>query len=1005
MALLASALVGWQIRSSALERQAALQRQTEQFVRAMEAHVMYAIQFVDLSLIGYANAIKVLPPEQSRSPETLNAMLSSHGSSFTHDFWITILDARGKAVATSTDLAVAGTDYSDRDYFQAHKNGVIQGLFIGGPGLGRVSGQKLFFLSRRIESANGEFLGVIVAPLDATRFATVFENSRIAQDVSIALVHKNGRVIARAPNFDTAFNFDLSKTILFESLAKSPSGSYRTVSKIDKLPRIFSYRSMDKLPLVVAVGSSDLDAVWFSGPAFMVGVPGLALLLVLMVVSGHFALRSYAKVEEREARYRQLYVSSRDTEEKLSASEQRLRLIADNLPIVITYVDRDERYTFTNQRFEQAFDLLPGTALGLDVAQVIGRNAYALSEPYLRKALAGEIVSFERPLTTRAGERWDAITYVPDVGADGQVRGLIVMAENITERRAGEESMKLAALMYENSSEGMMVTDFDGLILSVNPAFSRISGYSEEEVKGHWAYELTSGRQDYEFFHKMRHAIIHTGQWEGEVWHQNKHGEHYLVSLRFNAVFDKHGVAYRRVALFSDITKKKANEELIWKQANFDALTGLPNRRMFQERLRQEMRKSDRAHLPMALVFIDLDGFKEVNDTLGHDTGDILLKDVARRLLQSVRSTDTVARLGGDEFTVILGELRDPADVLRIAQDILKASATPFQLGNEVVHISASIGITLYPDDAHDAETLVKNADQAMYAAKQQGRDRFNYFAPFMQEASRARVALANELRDALCGDQLRVLFQPIVELDSGRIRKAEALVRWQHPTRGLLGPADFITIAEHTGAIVGIGDWVFRQAARHAKRMQQLHDPDFQVAVNNSAWQFREGGSNFGEWLDFLDEIQLHPRSVIIEVKESLLLEANHEVGRKLQALHEAEIQLSLDDFGTGYCSVAFLKRYNLDFLKIDPAFFTNLADGADGGAICAAMVGLAHKMGIQIIAEGLETAANMRTLRDAGCDFGQGYLFSRPLSGEELASLMGSVDKSMDIHRTACE
>ncbi len=1002
MALLATTLVAWQIHASTMERQAGLQRQTQHFVRAMEAHVKYAIQFVDLSLIGYANAIKVLPPDKATSPATLRALLSSSSDAFNHDFWITFIDAQGKAIATTSQFPVSGIDYSDRDYFIALKNGSTQGLFVGGPSLGKVSRQKLFYLARRVDGPDGQFLGVLTAPLDATRFAQVFENARIAQDVTIALIHRNGKVIARAPNFDTAFNTDLSGTMLFQSLAQSPAGSYQVFSKIDHLPRIFSYRAMDNLPLVVAVGSTDLDALWFSGPAFAVGSSGLALLLVLMVLSSHFALKSYAKVEDREARYRLLYASSREMEEKFAASEARLRLIADNLPALVTSVDSQLRYTFTNRRFEEVFNLPPGGALGRTVRDIIGEDAYALSARYLQRALLGESVHFERPLRPPDGAlRWDAITYVPDFGPDKQVRGLFVMAENITDRRKNDESMKLAALMYQNSSEGMMVTDADGLILSVNPAFTRISGYTEAEVVGHWAYELTSGRQDYEFFRQMRNAIRNTGQWEGEVWQQNKQGEHYLAALRFDAVFDQNGEAYRRVALFSDITRKKASEELIWKQANFDALTGLPNRRMFGERLRQEMKKSDRTQWPMALVFIDLDGFKEVNDTLGHDMGDVLLKAVAERLGHCVRGSDTVARLGGDEFTVILSELSDPPDVLRIAQEILKTMAAPFPLGAETAHISASLGISFYPDDARDADTLLKNADQAMYVAKQQGRNRFNYFAPFMQEATRARMALASDIRDALASSQFDVLYQPIVQLSTGRVVKAEALVRWQHPTRGLLCPSEFIAVAEHTGAMAGLGDWVFRQAAQTARDLQLSHDPHFQVSFNVALSQLRDGG-HVAHWLEHLAQLQLAPASLIVEVTENLLLEADPAVAHTLRALHDAGMALALDDFGAGYGAVAFLKRYAPDFLKIDLAY---MMENDTDASLCHAVIALAHTLGIEVIAESVEHQRQQALLQAAGCDFGQGYALASPMTRAELEVMLDTVDKSSYIHRTACE
>lgn len=736
--------------------------------------------------------------------------------------------------------------------------------------------------------------------------------------------------------------------------------------------------------LGIGVIASQMHAAYFEREQGF----GLGVLLILLLAACHFALRSYSKLEERELRYRQLYATSRETEEKLHVSEQRLRLVTDNLPVQIAYICTDQRYRFTNRVFNKIYEV--DNAAGKTVAEIIGAEGYAQSRDHLKLSLAGENVYFERSFRNKQGERTEGVTYIPDRDEDGKVEGLFLMVEDITLRKKGEESMKLAALMYENSTEGMMVMDITGVILSVNPAFSGISGYLEHEVVGRQAYELTTEGKKPRVLNRIRHAIYHTGEWAGEIWHRHKSGDHYLVSLRFNTVFDENGKAYRLVALFSDITKKKASEELIWRQANFDALTGLPNRRMFHERLQLEMKKTERSQLPMALVFIDLDHFKEINDTLGHDNGDILLKEVAVRLLHCVRSTDIVSRLGGDEFTVILSELKNAGDVARIAQQILKKMAEPFVLNQEIAQISSSIGITLYPDDGVDADTLLKNADQAMYAAKQQGRNRFNYFAPFMQEATRVRMALSNELRDAVHRDELRILFQPIVDLSTGKISKAEALVRWQHPVRGLLSPSDFIAIAENSGMIVSIGDWVFQQAALQAKRMQQLGFEDFQICVNKSAWQFRDDGSNYQQWLDLLDELDMQPNSIVIEITENLLLDPTHAVKEKILAFQHAHMQVSLDDFGTGYCSVAFLKRFNIDYIKIDPTFVSNLAGGADGITLCSAIVAMAHKLGIKVIAEGIETRQQMAALRLVGCDFGQGYFFSRPVLGPELEKTM---------------
>lgn len=968
LALLATAVVAWQLFSSARDREQAIRQQTQHYARAIEAQVLSTIQLSDIALLGFANAIKVAP----YTPETIDGLLSSRGATFGSSFWITFIDPNGFAIASSRDIPVKGISYKDRDYFQAQlKPG--NSLYIGEPTRGRISKSRLFFLSRRVENAKGNFLGVIVAPVDASTLAETFENSRFGDDVAITLFHTSGKVVARAPLFKETFNRDISNSSVYQSSLLSPTGTVESVSPIDNKSRIASYRKLPNLPLVVAVGSSNVGLALISQRHFIIAGLALFLIFMLIAVATIYALHSFAAAEERERRFHALYVTSTETEKKLAKSEQRLRLIADNLPIVIAYIGRDEVYTFKNRRFAEIY------GNGDELQQVLPPALYAETRPYLERAFSGETVYFERHIQRNEKECCDAITYVPDRDENGNVIGLFVMAEDISERKKHEESSKLATLMYENASEGMMVTDADGRILSVNAAFSQISGYPANEVIGHLAYELTSSQQEIKLFSRMRQTITHTGYWEGEIWHQHKNGDHYLVSLRFNTVFDDKGNALRHVALFSDITKKKATEEAIWKQANFDTLTSLPNRRMFNDRLRQEMKKSARDIAPMALIFIDLDGFKAVNDNLGHDFGDILLKQVAERLLQCVRNTDTVARLGGDEFTVILSELKDPGDVVRIVQDILHSLARPFQLKHEIAEISGSVGIALFPDDANDAETLIKCADQAMYQAKQQGRNRFNYFAPFMQEVSQLRIELCNELRNALKNKELRLLFQPIRELATGKVQMAEALIRWQHPQRGLLKPAEFIGVAENTGVIESIGEWVFQEAAMQAANFGE----GFQVCVNKSSWQFRHEAVGVEHWLALLREQALPPRSIIIEVTESLLLEGNREVIERIQSLRDANMQISLDDFGHGYSSLNFLKRFRIDYLKLDTSLTENQA-------LCEAIVSMAHKLGIKVIAEKIENEEQLRILMAAGCDFGQGFLFGEPISAQNLHRLL---------------
>jgi len=557
------------------------------------------------------------------------------------------------------------------------------------------------------------------------------------------------------------------------------------------------------------------------------------------------------------------------------------------------------------------------------------------------------------------------------------------------DRSRSNEELQLASLVYQNSSEAMAVTDAQGMIINVNPAFTALTGYTLDEVIGKNHNILNSARQGEQFYQAMWQAINSSGHWKGEIWNRRKNGEIFAEQLTINTIFSADGLPQRRVALFSDITQKKQSEELIWTQANFDPLTGLPNRRMFHDRLDQEIKKAHRTGLQVALILLDLDRFKEVNDTLGHDMGDLLLKDASQRLLHCVRDSDTVARLGGDEFTVILGELDDAEDAERVVKNILQRLAEPFQLKSKVAYISASIGITLYPKDAERIDTLIKNADQAMYAAKHQGRNRYCYFTPSMQEAALARMLIADDLRHALEANQFEVYYQPVVELGSGAIHKAEALIRWQHPTRGMVSPSEFVHIAEDIGLIAEIGTWVFKQAAGQVKQWRARYHPDFQISVNKSPMQFYDDQSH-GTWLEYLQTLELPGQSIVAEITEGLLLDASNVVKDQLLAFRDAGIQVSLDDFGTGYSSLAYLKKFDIDYLKIDQSFVGNLSPNSSDKILCEAIIVMAHKLGMKVIAEGIETEQQRQLLLEAECDYGQGYLFSKALPADAFEELL---------------
>jgi diguanylate cyclase (GGDEF)-like protein len=445
--------------------------------------------------------------------------------------------------------------------------------------------------------------------------------------------------------------------------------------------------------------------------------------------------------------------------------------------------------------------------------------------------------------------------------------------------------------------------------------------------------------------------------------------------------------ARRLFVLLLELSDAHAEAE---SQAFTDQLTGLPNRRMFNDRLGHEIMRARRSRCSVVVLFIDLDSFKEVNDSLGHHMGDILLSKTAQRLCDSVRDTDLVVRLGGDEFSVALCGLEDVTFAERIAEEILKVVSAPFILNGKNVYVTASVGIALYPKDGDTAADLLTRADQAMYAAKGAGKNTWKYFSPNMQEESRRRMRIIAEIREALACDQFLLYYQPIVDLKTSTVYKAEALIRWQHPARGLVGPNEFIPVIETTEMILELGDWVFAQAVMQVAQWRSSIHPEFQISINKSPAQFRNPRSSIAHWSNQLSALGLPGNCIAIEITEGLLLEASDTVKTKLLQISETGFQLSLDDFGTGYSSLAYLNRFDIDYIKIDRSFVTEMEDNPSQRALCEAVIAMAHKLGLKVVAEGIETRAQLDLLTGFGCDYGQGYFFSRPVPAEEFIRII---------------
>ena len=573
-----------------------------------------------------------------------------------------------------------------------------------------------------------------------------------------------------------------------------------------------------------------------------------------------------------------------------------------------------------------------------------------------------------------------------------QPEHIVAVFDVITERKKADTALRIAAAAFD-VQEGIVITDADERILRVNQAFLEMTGFSAAELIGKTPRLFKSGRHDAAFYAGMWEALRQTGLWQGEIWDRRKNGEIFPKWLSIKAVKAADDAVTHYVATHTDITERKAAEEQIRNLAFYDPLTELPNRRLFMDRLHQALTASIRNGREGALLFLDLDKFKVLNDTLGHDKGDLLLQEVALRLSTCIRETDTVARLGGDEFIILLGDLSDSpeeaaAQAKTVGEKIVAAISLPYRLAGHDCRSTPSVGITLFGDKRGNIDELLKQADIAMYQAKAAGRGTLRFFDPDLQAAVLAHSAMVDELRLGISAGQFSLFYQP--QIEKGRIVGAEALIRWHHPQRGLVAPADFIPLAEETGLILPLGHWVLETACAQifvwAGRKQMA---DLTVAVNVSAHQLRQ--ANFVEdVLSVVDRTNADPRKLKLELTESMLVDNIEDVIIKMNTLKSHGIRFSLDDFGTGYSSLSYLKRLPLGQLKIDRSFVMDVLTNGNDAAIAQTIVALGQTLGMKVIAEGVETEAQRDFLSAHGCHAYQGYLFSRPLPIEEFEGLL---------------
>ncbi|MDX8383227.1 MAG: EAL domain-containing protein [Ghiorsea sp.] len=563
------------------------------------------------------------------------------------------------------------------------------------------------------------------------------------------------------------------------------------------------------------------------------------------------------------------------------------------------------------------------------------------------------------------------------------------MQDEIKQRKSLMRQLQLSSTIFNTSSEGIIVTDERVMIQAVNPAFESITGYSSAEIIGKNPNTLQSGLQDDDFYKIMWFAIKKVGYWEGEVRNRRKNGEIYPEWLRISKVLNDDGKITNYIGTFSDISSHASAKQKLYYLAHYDALTELPNRVLFQETLKHEISNAQRNNTKLALFFLDLDRFKVINDTLGHSAGDKLLQEVSGRLLECMRDNDMLSRQGGDEFTGIILGLNKAEEAAIVAEKMIKVMEQPVLIQGEELYVTASIGISIYPDDTNSQETLLKYADSAMYRAKDKGRNTYTYYQEDTKKLSSKRFDMEAKLRKAMDNDEFELHYQPKYDTVHGHITGMEALIRWNQPELGRVGPFDFIPIAEETGLIVPIGEWVLNEACRQNKAWQDAGFPGMRVAVNLSSRQFNDG--NMLEMVNnIISKHTLDFKYLELELTESMIMQDADATINILKALHGCGIQLSIDDFGTGYSSLSYLKKFPITKLKLDRSFIMGLPEDKDDAKIVAAMISLAHGLDLTVIAEGVETREQLAWLEQAGCNEIQGYFFNAPMSASDFTTLL---------------
>jgi len=931
-------------------------------------------------LAGGLPATALDPDQAARQRRAIDAELDTRAAHFPELAGLRVFAADGALLyASARERHKETAHVEDREFFRALRDEPALARAYSDAFVPRSIGTRAFAVAYPLRDGRGGFRGIIVALIDLEYFQALLDRLDIGPRGLVSI--RRGaemRLLLRRPVLASELNRPLlpDNPIRRSVAAGDREALLRFAAQTDQIRRIFHTRTLASHPFSVQVAIAEADALadWHER-ASLIGMASL-LLFGLMAAT----LWRLARSEQREA----AMIAG------LEASARRFRSLFHEAPMGHA-LNRlaDGRFVEINIAFAEMtgygraelerlsyWDLTPPKyateeARQLEILRRTGRYG-PYEKEYLRKD--------GMPIDVRlSGTLYE--------GEDGE-KLILSVVEDISGRKRAEAQLRLMASIFEHSGEAILISDRDNRIVAVNPAFTRLTGYAAAEVIGRNPSLLASGRTTPEEYAQMWRALREHGVWHGEVWDRRKDGGTYPKWLTISTLKNADGELTHYIGSFTDISERKTAEERIRHLAHHDPLTGLSNRFHLQGRLEQALATARRDGRRLAVIFLDLDRFKIINDTLGHQVGDHLLIAVAHRLRACVRDSDIVARLGGDEFVVVLTDV-DGATARQVADKILRSLANAHSVGAHRLHATPSLGIAMFPADGENVETLMKNADTAMYHAKTTGRNNAQFFTAAMNEAASARLALETSLRRAVERAEFELHYQPQVELASGRVVGVEALVRWRHPERGLVSPLTFIPLAEETGLIAPLGEWVLDQALRQLAAWRAAGSDGLRMAVNLSAHQLRDPSFAAGvaaalarhrvpaEWLE-------------LEITESVAMADPRATIELLEELRRMGVDLAIDDFGTGYSSLSYLKLLPIQRLKLDRSFVMDIERDPNDAAICSATIALAHSLGLGVVAEGVETEAQRDYLARLDCDILQGYLFSRPLPAAEAEAFL---------------